>query len=73
MNNKKKCPRCGASYKGFGSISRRDNKTGICNDCGSAEALFDVSIMTLKDSLTAQDVEHLKKKESMWLRKKVIA
>jgi ribosomal protein S27AE len=44
----KTCPRCGkiATYgdpfhRGFGALSRIDNKTRICSDCGVDEALED--------------------------------
>ena len=44
----KVCKRCGqvARYddpfhRGFGAISRTDNKTSICSDCGVAEAMED--------------------------------
>ena len=33
------CPRCGVSYRGVPAISRADNKTEICPDCGTREAL----------------------------------
>lgn len=38
-----KCPLCGASiFNGFGGVSRRDNKTLICSDCASKEAIEDL-------------------------------
>lgn len=33
------CPKCHKSYQGYPSISREDNKTKICADCGVIEAL----------------------------------
>jgi predicted RNA-binding Zn-ribbon protein involved in translation (DUF1610 family) len=39
--DKKICPRCGRIYERYGAISRRDNKTEICSECGKAEALED--------------------------------
>lgn len=37
-----KCPKCGKSYaKGKGALSRKDNKTEICSDCGYREAIED--------------------------------
>ncbi len=33
------CPRCGKEYKGHPALSRKDNKTYICPDCGTLEAL----------------------------------
>lgn len=38
----KVCPKCGRKYKERPAISRRDNKTKICPDCGTAEALEDL-------------------------------
>lgn len=37
------CPKCGENFiEGRGALSRRDNKTEICNDCGYKEAVEDV-------------------------------
>ena len=35
------CPRCDSTIKEDPAISRRDNKTDICSNCGGAEALED--------------------------------
>jgi predicted RNA-binding Zn-ribbon protein involved in translation (DUF1610 family) len=38
----KKCPRCEVNILKGGakdSLSRKDNKTMICSDCGTAEAI----------------------------------
>ena len=35
------CPICGKSYVEYPAISRRDNKTEICPQCGADEALED--------------------------------
>lgn len=37
----KVCPKCGGKYTEYPALSRRDNKTYICPDCGVAEALED--------------------------------
>lgn len=34
-----KCPICGRSYTGYPALSRKDNKTMICPDCGITEAI----------------------------------
>lgn len=34
-----KCPSCGREYTGHPAMSRKDNKTEICPDCGVLEAL----------------------------------
>ena len=36
---KRICPICGKKYEDFPAISRKDNKTEICPDCGTLEAL----------------------------------
>lgn len=41
MNNKRKCPICGQVYTNHPAISRKDNKTEICSECGVKEALLD--------------------------------
>ena len=35
----KTCPICGKEYEDRPAISRKDNKTEICPDCGTLEAL----------------------------------
>lgn len=37
----KMCPSCGFVYIGYPALSRKDNKTDICPDCGLKEALED--------------------------------
>ena len=35
------CPRCGKHYAEYPSLSRRDNETDICEECGTLEAMED--------------------------------
>ena len=35
----KYCPKCHKQYSGYPAISREDNKTKICSECGQMEAL----------------------------------
>lgn len=35
------CPTCKSFVRDFPAISRRDNKTEICSDCGTREAMED--------------------------------
>ena len=36
------CPKCNFQFlEGTGALSRRDNKTEICSDCGIREAMED--------------------------------
>ena len=39
--NIKVCPVCGKEYTEYPAISRKDNQTEICPDCGIMEALDD--------------------------------
>lgn len=38
------CPRCGGVYSGHGAVSRADNLTVICPDCGTREALESIGV-----------------------------
>ncbi len=38
------CPRCGQHYQGFPALSRVDNKTHICPDCSTREALESINV-----------------------------
>lgn len=40
----KTCPRCGKQYRGAPALSRVDNKTLICPDCGTREALESIGV-----------------------------
>ena len=37
----RECPRCGITFTGYPALSRRDNHTNICPDCGADEAFND--------------------------------
>ena len=38
------CPRCGMVYSAPPAVSRMDNKTLICSDCGTREALDSIGV-----------------------------
>ena len=38
------CPRCGCAYRTAPALSRKDNKTLICPDCGTREALESMGV-----------------------------
>lgn len=38
------CPRCGGVYSGHGAVSRADNLTVICPDCGTREVLRSIGV-----------------------------
>ncbi len=39
----RQCPRCGKTYYDYPAVSRKDNKTEICPECGLAEALLAIT------------------------------
>ena len=40
------CPRCGKEYTGRPALSRADNQTALCADCGTREALESIGVDT---------------------------
>lgn len=38
------CPKCGKPYTGAPALSRADNETLICPDCGTRQALESIGI-----------------------------
>jgi DNA-directed RNA polymerase subunit RPC12/RpoP len=38
------CPRCQKTYHGAPALSRKDNETYICPDCGTREALESMGV-----------------------------
>ncbi len=42
----RKCPVCGCTYTDHPALSRRDNETEICPDCGVREALASIGVGT---------------------------
>lgn len=38
------CPKCGREYTGRPALSRLDNETLICPDCGTREALESIGV-----------------------------
>lgn len=48
------CPRCGQAYHGRPAVSRTDNKTQLCPDCGTREALESIGVdVKEQDSILA--------------------
>ena len=47
---RRKCPKCGKYYVGYPALSREDNKTEICPECGIKEAIsiFKLSLKYLE-------------------------
>jgi len=50
----KRCPRCRQmtlrEVEAQNALSRRDNETYICSDCGNEEAFIDAGIMETTDN-----------------------
>lgn len=44
------CPKCGKKYEDHPAISRTDNRTEICPECGTREALTAAGIDEAKQS-----------------------
>lgn len=38
------CPKCGKPIVGIPAMSRTDNRTAVCSDCGTREALTSMGI-----------------------------
>ena len=43
------CPVCGKEYSGYPALSRKDNKTLICPECGQREVLMSIGIVDKND------------------------
>ena len=43
-NEERTCPICGRSYTGHPALSRPDNETLICPDCGTRQALASIGV-----------------------------
>lgn len=48
-----RCPKCNLGYEGYPALSRKDNKTEICPECGQKEAM--------QEWINSQMVQKLKK------------
>ena len=40
----RKCPKCGKVFAGQPAVSRADNRTLLCPDCGTREALESIGV-----------------------------
>ena len=50
------CPKCGRSFTEHPALSRLDNKTLICPDCGTREALETLGISTAEQDKILQTI-----------------
>ena len=52
----KTCPRCGKVYHGAPALSREDNETYICPDCGTREALASIGVHEKEQALILETI-----------------
>ena len=57
MTEKQRCPICGQEYTGAPALSRTDNQTLICPDCGTRQALAAIGV-TDTDAVIARIHEY---------------
>lgn len=62
MNEKLTCPICGQEITGAPALSRTDNRTQICADCGTRQALAAIGV-TNEDAVIARIHEYEARKE----------
>lgn len=53
MADKQRCPICGQEYTRAPALSREDNQTLICPDCGTRQALAAIGV-TNQDAVLAR-------------------
>jgi len=58
---REKCLRCDKFYIGYPALSRRDNKTDICSDCGTEEAMVDFLLRKAQDTPFYRDYKFMVK------------
>lgn len=57
------CPKCGATYHERPAISRLDNTTAICPDCGTREALMTLGIGVEEQDQIIQAIHGIRNRE----------
>lgn len=69
MQKKKKepiktiCPKCNKEYTGCPSLSRADNETLICPDCGTREALESIGVSVEEQERILQSMHECRLKK----------
>jgi len=58
-----KCPKCGKDYDRLLALSRADNKTMICDECGVIEALKDAGFPQMIVKETVDEIRRLSPQE----------
>ena len=57
------CPLCGRTYHGAPALSREDNKTLICPDCGTREALDSIGVAPAEQDAIIQVIHRYQRSE----------
>lgn len=58
------CPRCGKAYHGPPALSREDNETLICPDCGTRQALRSIGVDTAEQEQIIETIHrHMESRE----------
>ena len=57
------CPRCGKAYHGPPALSREDNETLICPDCGTREALDSIGVSPEEQDSIIQTIHRYQQSE----------
>ena len=61
----RRCPRRGMLYHGVPSLSRADNQTFICPDCGTREALQSIGVDSEEQEKILQLIHRRMERPSM--------
>ena len=58
------CPRCGKAYHEPPALSREDNETLICPDCGTRQALQSIGVDTAEQEQIIETIHrHMESRE----------
>ena len=57
------CPRCGKAYHEPPALSRLDNETLICPDCGTREALGSIGVSPEEQDSIIQTIHRYQRSE----------
>lgn len=57
------CPKCGKEYSGAPALSRTDNQTLICPDCGTRESLESIGVSVEEQDKILQAMHKIEPKQ----------
>lgn len=67
MKNPWTCPHCGKETTDYPAICRRDNKTEICSECGTAQGLADhFKVPLYRARLIADHIKECQERALSW-------